>query len=357
MVTVADSSLLDTIPSSLQLNNTNWLEYNHSAPHHEAHIAADQSSDLSPFDDVNLVPHDHMPLLPEPDLEIVVTVQMQNLITGDNYAFLNDITYTKPKVPTLYTVLSSGNESNNAAIYGRDTHPFVLQHNQVVQIVLQSNDTGSHPFHLHGHNFQVITRQPSYGPDFLSLQSGDPVPYDPSNHTAFHHYPMRRDVAVLPPNGYYVIRFVADNPGVWFFHCHIDWHLSSGLAMLMIEAPTQMQERMTIPQEHFDVCKAAGIPYEGNAAGRTGERLLDLSGVPSQPGWIPGGFTARGIVAMSFSVFSAFLGIVFIIAYGLSGVHREEGSEREADRSAPLNGVTSNVITELVVSPVDRDKS
>jgi iron transport multicopper oxidase len=33
IVTVADSSLLDIIPSDLKLNQTNWLEYNSSAPY------------------------------------------------------------------------------------------------------------------------------------------------------------------------------------------------------------------------------------------------------------------------------------------------------------------------------------
>jgi iron transport multicopper oxidase len=32
--------------------------------------------------------------------------------------------------------------------------------------------------------------------------------------------PMRRDTWKLAAGGYTVIRFVADNPGVWFFHCH-----------------------------------------------------------------------------------------------------------------------------------------
>ncbi|KAI8844847.1 multicopper oxidase-domain-containing protein [Chytridium lagenaria] len=35
---------------------------------------------------------------------------------------------------------------------------------------------------------------------------------------------------------YTVIRFVADNPGVWFFHCHIEWHIQAGLAMAFVEA-------------------------------------------------------------------------------------------------------------------------
>src|SRR5687768_150118 len=64
MVTVADSTLLDTIPSKLQLNNTNWLEYNKSAAHDEAVVSVAESSDLDPLDDITLVPYDNMRLLP-----------------------------------------------------------------------------------------------------------------------------------------------------------------------------------------------------------------------------------------------------------------------------------------------------
>lgn len=77
-----------------------------------------------------------------------------------------------------------------------------------------------HPFHYHGHNFQVISRSPSYGEDFYSLKDNvNPLAFDPNNHTAFPEYPMRRDTVVLPPMGNLVIRFVANNPGVWAFHC------------------------------------------------------------------------------------------------------------------------------------------
>ncbi|KAG9100807.1 laccase [Ceratobasidium sp. 392] len=30
-----------------------------------------------------------------------------------------------------------------------------------------------------------------------------------------------------------------DNPGPWFVHCHIDWHLEAGLALVFAEAPDQ----------------------------------------------------------------------------------------------------------------------
>lgn len=343
IVTVADSDLLDVISPDLQLNNTNWLEYNPDAPHPDAVMTVDSSSGLVPFDDITLIPYDHMELLPEPDFEINVTVAMDNLNNGWGYAFLNDISFTQPKVPTLYTVMSAGELATNSEIYGEFTHSVVLQHNDVVQLVLNNADTGSHPFHLHGHNFQVIDRAPPFGPHFYDYADGDPVPFDPANHTAFPAIPARRDTFVVPPQGYFVIRFVADNPGVWMFHCHIDWHLSQGLAMLLIEAPTQIQQTTHIPEQHYDICRAAGVPYQGNAAADT-QDFLDLDGQNKQLPFLPSGFTARGIVALVFSCISAFLGMGFIVVYGLSAPavrpekHDTDTTEAEFTPPPPVPG-------------------
>lgn len=63
-------------------------------------------------------------------------------------AFFNDITYVSPKVPTLYTAMSAGELATNPAVYGYNTHSFVLGHNQVIEIVLNNLDPGKHPFHL-----------------------------------------------------------------------------------------------------------------------------------------------------------------------------------------------------------------
>jgi len=333
IVTVADSVLLDTIPPDLQLNSTNWLEYNRDAAHPQAVMTVDVASDLVPYDDMTLIPHDRMELLPDPDLTIELTVIMADLGNGAGYAFFNNISWTKPKVPTLYTVMSSGNLSTNPVIYGDNTHSIVLEHNQVVEVVLNNGDTGSHPFHLHGHNFQLIHREPPYGEHFYDYEdASEPLYYDASNHGAFPKHPARRDTLVLPPQGNFVIRFVADNPGVWLFHCHIDWHLAQGLAMEMIEAPQQMQERMTIPESAYDTCRAAGVAYEGNAAANT-EDFLDLTGQNKQVPWLPAGFTAKGIVAMVFSCVSAFLGMAFISTYGATGIQAKK-RETENQESA-----------------------
>ncbi|GMY08316.1 laccase-12-like [Fagus crenata] len=40
------------------------------------------------------------------------------------------------------------------------------------------------------------------------------------------------NTVAVPVNGWAVIRFVADNPGAWLMHCHLDVHINWGLAMV-----------------------------------------------------------------------------------------------------------------------------
>ncbi|KAK1398677.1 hypothetical protein POM88_008540 [Heracleum sosnowskyi] len=42
---------------------------------------------------------------------------------------------------------------------------------------------------------------------------------------------LQRNTIDVPVGGWAVIRVVADNPGVWLFHCHIDTHLTWSLGM------------------------------------------------------------------------------------------------------------------------------
>jgi iron transport multicopper oxidase len=95
------------------------------------------------FDDYSLVPYDKEPLFANPSRVINLTVSMGILENGKPYAFFNDQTYTKPKVPSLYTALTSGEEATNEAVYGDYTNAFVLDHLDVVEVVLTNNDGGS----------------------------------------------------------------------------------------------------------------------------------------------------------------------------------------------------------------------
>jgi iron transport multicopper oxidase len=71
-------------------------------------------------------------------------------------------------------------------------------------------DSGKHPFHLHGHHFQTLVRTADEAGVFDATNTSQ---------TAYPAIPMRRDTLVLKPDGNLVIRFKANNPGVWLFHC------------------------------------------------------------------------------------------------------------------------------------------
>lgn len=91
----------------------------------------------------------------------------------------------------------------------------------------------------------------------------------------------------------------------------VEWHLSTGLVAVMVEAPEVLQQTLTIPQNHIDICKAGNVLYQGNAAGNT-EDALNLAGENLMVAPLPAGFTTRGIVALVFSCLSAILGMAVI---------------------------------------------
>jgi iron transport multicopper oxidase len=75
---------------------------------------------------------------------------------------------------------------------------------------------------------------------------------------------------------------VANNPGIFSFHCHIEWHIEAGLMATFIEAPDRLQANLTIPENHLRVCQQQGIPTAGNAAGNTVDHF-DLTGASITP--------------------------------------------------------------------------
>ncbi|KAF2021768.1 multicopper oxidase [Aaosphaeria arxii CBS 175.79] len=112
----------------------------------------------------------------------------------------------------------------NTALSDPKTDGLVYQTTGIrtLDILVQNFDDGNHPFHLHGHTFWVLATGHGYPPPPADLYS--PGHLDLEN-------PLRRDTASVEAYGWTLIRFVADNPGVWAFHCHIGWHAEAGLAM------------------------------------------------------------------------------------------------------------------------------
>ncbi|XP_031093906.1 laccase-4-like [Ipomoea triloba] len=105
------------------------------------------------------------------------------------------------------------------------TKLYRLPYNATVQLVLQ--DTGivapeNHPIHLHGFNFFAVGRgignfNPKTDPKKFNLVD-----------------PVERNTIGVPAGGWVAIRFHADNPGVWFMHCHLEVHTTWGLKMAFL---------------------------------------------------------------------------------------------------------------------------
>ncbi|PWA91796.1 L-ascorbate oxidase [Artemisia annua] len=121
----------------------------------------------------------------------------------------------------------STNASNPNAISSSSLYR--LKFNTTIDIVLQNantmkaNTSETHPWHLHGHNFWVL----GYGNGKFNA-SEDPKRYNLVN-------PIKKNTVPLHPFGWTALRFVADNPGVWAFHCHIEAHLFLGMGVVFEE--------------------------------------------------------------------------------------------------------------------------
>lgn len=234
--------------------------------------------------------------------------------------------------------MSSGAHANNPVVYGSHTNSFVLNGNETVEIILNNNDDGvrntfspcsfvvnrpqKHPFHLHGHAFQVVARSEE-----------DAGSYWANTAAKMPSVPMRRDTVLVQPNGYAVLRFHSDNPGVWVFHCHIEWHVASGLIATFVEAPLEIQKTANIPSEHYDLCARNHPPIRtsGNAAGNDVD-FLDLKGEPAPPALLPAGFTTKGIIALIISILNGLAMVAAIAWYGMSQAPGTESGATSADR-------------------------
>ncbi|KAJ1675063.1 Hexaprenyldihydroxybenzoate methyltransferase, mitochondrial [Spiromyces aspiralis] len=231
-----------------------------------------------------------------------MTVTFNQLDDGMFNGMFNDITYRAPKVPTLYTVKSLGQDALNQEVYGRMTNTYVFDNNETVQVVLLNGDGDPHPFHLHGNTFQVVARG-----DDINEFSVDKIPNNPN--------PMRRDTVVLPAEGYVVLRFLADNPGAWLFHCHNEWHMISGLSSVFVVDPISIQNNQSISSEMQSFCPYSNFKTEGNAAGNKG---LSMTGDLDGPHVIDYSIHGSGIGALAACVISAVLGFLAVIWYSLS---------------------------------------
>ena len=99
--------------------------------------------------------------------------------------------------------------------YFPDVDPIPIKKGEHIRFLLK-NPTGMlHPFHMHGQTFHVLGN-----PGNLNLIN-----------------PIARDTVAVGAGETVIIQHQFNNPGRWIFHCHIDWHLASGMACILEVSP------------------------------------------------------------------------------------------------------------------------
>jgi hypothetical protein len=94
---------------------------------------------------------------------------------------------------------------NNRPLSESDS--ILIREGEITRFIMINRTMMHHPMHLHGHFFRVINGQ------------GD-------------HAPLKHTVDVAPMSTT-VIEFDANEFGDWFFHCHLLYHMKSGMARVI----------------------------------------------------------------------------------------------------------------------------
>jgi len=84
-----------------------------------------------------------------------------------------------------------------------ETDKIPVKKGEILRITLYNNSMMRHPMHLHGFDFRILNGKGEYSP--------------------------LKNVMDIMPMETNVIEFAANTEGDWFFHCHILYHMMSGM--------------------------------------------------------------------------------------------------------------------------------
>lgn len=188
--------------------------------------------------------------VPKTSDRVIILLNTQNRINGSVKWSINNVSFTLPHTPYLVSLkenllhtfeqtpppdVISGYQNydiNQVALNVNATSSnsvYRLKFNTTVDIILQNantlnvNNSETHPWHLHGHDFWVV----GYGNGKFNA-SEDPKRYNLVD-------PIMKNTVPVHPYGWTALRFIANNPGVWAFHCHIESHFYMGMGAVFEE--------------------------------------------------------------------------------------------------------------------------
>ncbi|MGI8314558.1 multicopper oxidase family protein [Halobacillus mangrovi] len=123
----------------------------------------------------------------------------------------------QPKVDVYYHMdLSMGMNMGEGMVFQindevfPDTPMMKVEEGDVVKVKITNSGRLNHPMHLHGHRFQVASK------------NGQP-----------YQDPIVKDLIQVEPGEEYTLYFKANNKGEWLFHCHDNNHADLGMVTIV----------------------------------------------------------------------------------------------------------------------------
>lgn len=124
----------------------------------------------------------------------------------------------------------------------------MIKKGENVRIIMFNNSMMRHPMHLHGHDFRLVNGKGEYAP-------------------------LKNIVDIMPMETD-TLEFNANVYGDWFFHCHILYHMMSGMGRVMsyedqpknplIKNPRYAQRKLFSDDRHFHVMAENDFATNGN---------------------------------------------------------------------------------------------
>ncbi|XP_065091239.1 uncharacterized protein LOC135712206 [Ochlerotatus camptorhynchus] len=189
---------------------------------------------------------------------------------------LNHISMRMPKIPmmpgkdeldeSLFCNASSLMEQgiNCREEFCECSHVLQVPLNSSVEMVLIDEGftfDANHPFHLHGHAFRVVGMERLAGN--ISAEEVKRLDEEGKIKRRLKGAPIK-DTVTIPDGGYTIIRFIANNPGYWLFHCHIEFHAEIGMALVLKVG--DKSEMVAVPPNFptcYDYTPDLGKQYSG----------------------------------------------------------------------------------------------
>lgn len=182
-------------------------------------------------------------------------------ITTLNYAMLKSPVATSlPKDAPVKTLSFELTGNMNRYVWTLDNKvvsevdKILIHKDENVRLIIHNGSMMRHPMHLHGHDFRLLNGQGDYAP-------------------------LKNIVDIMPMETD-TLEFNANVYGDWFFHCHILYHMMSGMGRVFtyenqpanpeIPKPKLAQRKLFADDRKFHFMAKVGIEYNGT----DGEAML-----------------------------------------------------------------------------------